>query len=550
MRLLKWLLGLAVAVAGFSACQKELEGDGIATGSFKKDGAGNCAPVTINGIYRVDSTLKADNFVDVQVNAVNGGTFEIKSDTINGYSFSKTGTMGTGLNTIRLLGNGKPLAAGTHTFTVTFGTSTCTFDVTVFGPSTGAAIFTLDGSPGNCVGFTVNGTYTAGISTDATNWVNFSVNVTTIGTYSLTTTTVNGITFSGSGGFTTTGTQGITLQASGTPVAGGTFAFTPSNAGTTCSYDITVLPAGSGSAVYSLEGSPGNCSGAVSNGTYTAGTATNATNTVSLKANVTTIGTYSITAAMVNGISFSKNGTFTSTGVQTIVLDASGTPTAAGTFNYTAAAPGSNCTFSITSSGTTPPPVTNLDYLPQTPFSNWSARLVGGAPGDTTYIKASTDTKTFSGQVYRIFETLDTGTPTDSLYQRKAVNSYYQFLDGDFGLLDNPINKEIKLLDSSLNVGATWTDNLGSNSSGGIPLTAKITAEIIAKGVSATVAGNTYTRVIKVKYTYLANIGLGDIAVAEEERWYAKGFGLIYDKLDNLQLSTTQEFETTRIAIF
>ena len=66
----------------------------------------------------------------------------------------------------------------------------------------------------------------------------------------------------------------------------------------------------------------------------------------------------------------------------------------------------------------------------------------------------------------------------------------------------------------------------------------------------ATVAGNTYRRVIKVKYTYIGNIGLGDIVVAEEERWYAKGFGLIYDKFDNLQLGTTQEFETTRIAIF
>lgn len=256
MRLLRWLMVIAVAVTGFTACQKELEGDGIATGSFKKDAAGNCSPVQVNGIYRADSLMKADNFVDVQVMAVTGGTFDIRSDTISGLSFSKSGIMSTGLNTIRLFASGTPLVAGTHTFTIQFGTSICTFDITVFGTAPGAAIYTLDGSPGNCAGFTVNGTYTAGIPLTANNWVNFSVNVTTIGTYNLSTTTSNGITFTGSGVFTTTGTQGITLLGSGTPLAGGTFPFTPSNAGTSCSYEITVLPAGSGSAVYTLEGNP------------------------------------------------------------------------------------------------------------------------------------------------------------------------------------------------------------------------------------------------------------------------------------------------------
>ena len=554
MRLLGWLMVIAVTVAGFTACQKELEGDGIAIGSLKEDAAGNCSPVTINGIYRTDSLMKAENYVDVQVNIVQAGTFEIKSDTINGYSFSKSGTVGTGLNTIRLFASGKPLTAGTNTFTIIFGSSTCTFDITVFGVAPGAAVYTLGGAPGNCAAFTVNGTYTAGIPTDASNWVNFSVDVTSIGTYNLSTTTVNGITFSGTGVFTTTGTQGITLSASGTPTAGGTSTFTPNNAGSSCSFAITVLPAGSGTAVYSLEGNPGSCSGAIVNGTYTAGTPVTAANTVALKVNVSSLGSYSISTTTANGISFSGTGTFTATGVQTILLTAPGTPATAGTFNHTATAPGTpgtSCTFSVTSSGTTPPP-TNLDYLPQTPFSNWSAKLVGGGPGDTTYVKASTDTKTFLGQVYRIFETLDTGTPTDSIYQRKSGSIYYQFLDGTFGVLDNPINKEIKLLDSSLNAGATWTDNLGANSAGGVPLTStKITAEILVKGVSATVAGNTYDRVIKVKYTYLANIGIGDIVFAEEERWYAKGFGLIYDNLTiNVPTPSTQEFQTTRIAIF
>lgn len=75
-----------------------------------------------------------------------------------------------------------------------------------------------------------------------------------------------------------------------------------------------------------------DCSTA-SAGTLTAGVAVSGV-TQTLTLNVTSLGTYSI-SAIANGITFFSSGTFTSTGVQTIVLTASGTPTSAGTITFT-----------------------------------------------------------------------------------------------------------------------------------------------------------------------------------------------------------------------
>jgi hypothetical protein len=60
------------------------------------------------------------------------------------------------------------------------------------------------------------------------------VNVTTLGSYTIATNTVNGVTFNASGIFTITGSQLVTLTASGTPTAAGTFDYNVSGGGTTC----------------------------------------------------------------------------------------------------------------------------------------------------------------------------------------------------------------------------------------------------------------------------------------------------------------------------
>lgn len=101
----------------------------------------------------------------------------------------------------------------------------------------------------------------------------------------------------------------------------------------------------SGTAHYTFDGGTGACTGALINGTYTAGTALTATNAVVVSVNVDSIGTYSITTSTVNGISFRATGTFTSTGIQTITFAGTGTPTTAGAFNFSIGSNG--CSFSV-----------------------------------------------------------------------------------------------------------------------------------------------------------------------------------------------------------
>lgn len=99
-------------------------------------------------------------------------------------------------------------------------------------------------------------------------------------------------------------------------------------------------------AIYSFNGGTAACTGAILSGSYTAGTAVTGANTVALNVLVDSIGTYTIATSNINGVVFSASGRFTSTGAQTIILSALGTPAAAGNFNYTAGSSG--CSFTIT----------------------------------------------------------------------------------------------------------------------------------------------------------------------------------------------------------
>ena len=72
------------------------------------------------------------------------------------------------------------------------------------------------------------------------NRVDIKVNVTSIGTYSISTTTTNGLTFSGTGTFATTGVQTVTINANGTPLSIGNTVI-PVTAGTSsCTFTLLV----------------------------------------------------------------------------------------------------------------------------------------------------------------------------------------------------------------------------------------------------------------------------------------------------------------------
>jgi hypothetical protein len=349
MKLSRFLIAVIATGVFLTACVKNVDPAGESGGTLQSAATGNCTPATISGTFRVDSVLNNDNYVDILVNVTFGGSFTIKSDSVNGYSFKKSGTINSGLNTIRLYASGKPIATGVNYFTISYGSSVCSFSITVFDANGGfgTALYTLGGSPGNCSVSSITGNYVTGLAMTANNKVEMTVNVSTVGTYIIRGTTINGVRFDTSGTFNNPGVQNIFLKATGTPLAAGTFNYPVTNGATNCNFSIiytTVIT----NATFSLSGSPGNCTGAAVNGTYTTGTALTSANKAVINVNVTSPGNYAIATTTVNGISFSASGTFNITGLQQVTLTGTGTPTAAGPFNYPVTGGGNTCIFSVT----------------------------------------------------------------------------------------------------------------------------------------------------------------------------------------------------------
>jgi len=338
--------GTFIFAVGATACSFSVTVAAAAnnTAVFTLNGSPNaCTTATVSGTYTVGVATTADNTVTIAASVANAGTYSITTATVNGINFSGTGQLAVGVQNIVLKASGTPTAAGTNNYTA--GTNGCSFPVTVAATTDStAAAFTLNGAPNACATATVSGTYTAGTAVGAGNTVTIAANVTKAGKYSISTATVNGITFSGSGSFSTNGAQTVTLKASGIPAAAGTNSFVAGVNG--CSFPVTVVPSVSSLAEFTLDGAPNACATATVNGTYTAGTAVGAGNTVTIAATVTKAGTYSISTATVNGIAFSGSGSFAAAGTQTVTLKATGKPTAAGTSSFTAGTNG--CSFSVT----------------------------------------------------------------------------------------------------------------------------------------------------------------------------------------------------------
>lgn len=230
----------------FAACQKEVSfetGSTPSAGSLQSDVAGDCLPKTVAGVYEEGTVLDpATNYIDVQVVVTKAGSYTIYTDTLNGTYFRATGTFTTaGVNTVRLIGNGTPAGDGIFNFTVTYTTSECVVAVTVLPTGSAVdAVFTLAGAPNQCMNYVLAGDYITNVAMTAANTVVINVNVTTPGTYSISTQQSNGMTFSGAGTLANTGAQTITLTAAGTPVVAGSTNF-PVQVGTgECSFTVDV----------------------------------------------------------------------------------------------------------------------------------------------------------------------------------------------------------------------------------------------------------------------------------------------------------------------
>ncbi len=153
--------------------------------------------------------------------------------------FSANGTFLTATpQTVVLTGTGKPTTQGANVIPVTGAANSCNITVNVDPAPTGAAAFTV-----NCATAVPAGTYTEGVALTAGNTITVGVTVATAGTYSITTTANNGMTFTAAGSLAlTTTTITLTPVAGSTPTGDGTFNIavpgTPA-----CSFSLVVDPA-------------------------------------------------------------------------------------------------------------------------------------------------------------------------------------------------------------------------------------------------------------------------------------------------------------------
>jgi hypothetical protein len=203
-------------------------------------------------------------------------------------------------------------------------------------------------SIGGCKNLLVHGTYTKDTALNADNYLDVSVNVRTAGTYTIETNTVNGMVFKGTGRLGYGGANTVRLYGSGKPLANTLSPMKVKYGTSLCTANISVGTGSAGTAIYSMGGAPNSCTGFNLTGTWQAGQIIQAgVNNVVMNVNVTAVGIYQIDIAAVNGVSFTGSGIFNTLGVQSITLEARGTPINSGMFNYTVNSGTTNCTFSI-----------------------------------------------------------------------------------------------------------------------------------------------------------------------------------------------------------
>lgn len=203
----------------------------------------------------------------------------------------------------------------------------------------------LSDSLGNCGRITVNGSYKPNIALTDNNHITVQANISSFGSYTIYTDTVNGYYFNAKGYAGAAGLQPVQLQGYGTPLVAAVAQFALHFNNGICMF--TIVP---DSATFNLSG---NCGNIVVNGIYATGVLLNAGDSVNIRVNVTSPGAYSIATPTVNGMQFSATGTFTAAGNYSVTLTGSGTPVTAGNTTLPVTIAGTSCNFTIPVTGDT-----------------------------------------------------------------------------------------------------------------------------------------------------------------------------------------------------
>lgn len=197
-----------------------------------------CTGAVLTGAFMESLPTTSNNTASLGITVATGGDYTLSTPVVNGVSFSSTGSLTTGNTSVILTATGTPTTAGTFNYTVSGAGTFCTFSVT-YEPLAAPATFVFTGAPTDCSGATLSGTYTAGVATSQSNTANININVSTIGSYSVATPQVNGVSFQGTGLINTAGNQTLVLYAVGIPAIAGTFNYTISGGGSSCTFSVT-----------------------------------------------------------------------------------------------------------------------------------------------------------------------------------------------------------------------------------------------------------------------------------------------------------------------
>jgi hypothetical protein len=302
-------------------------------------------------------------------------------------------------------------------------------------------------------------------------------------------------------------------------------------------------------AIGTLGTTAGSCTPYTISGIYTMGTPMDLSNNVLIQVTVTKAGNYTISTNMTNGIQFSSTGTFANIGPQNVLLTAVGIPVNAGNQVFTVTFGSGSCNFALNFATNS----ASLDYFPTTPNSNWTYNLEGGTPQDSIHTSVMSYTPTIAGNVYQGLNTntVPPDAASDTEYYRKPGVDYYQFVDFSNILpYDNPVQGEYIFLKDNVPTGTLWQSPAFSGNITGIPIPVALTIKmtLLAKSVPASVGALNFSDVIKVKYEYFLSID-PTTAIGTEERWFARGVGLIHDELVST-LTSSSTYDIGRYTVY
>lgn len=178
------------------------------------------------------------------------------------------------------------------------------------------------------------------------------------------------------------------------------------------------------------------------------------------------------------------------------------------------------------------------DYWPTAVNNQWTYTQNGTAQPPMKMIA----TEVFNNKTYYKFAPITgsgTGTTASATTWLNKNNGSYTLKTGDLdigvpGMSATQTGFEYVILKDNIEVDQTWTGTYSQTTTyAGIPpivQTTNYTGKILAKNVTETVDGETYTNVIKMNMNQQTVVQGMSFSIVNTEYWYAKNVGVIKTK--------------------